>query len=91
MDFLCLGAGLNIFINCTIGLAFGFAFQDIAANFYRVLSWPSQRRNIIETKDVGTVTKITCGIRLLRPSRRKTFLIKTFAAFLLFFRKGGLI
>jgi hypothetical protein len=35
VDFLCLGAGLNIFNNCRIGLAFGFAFQDIAQIFIR--------------------------------------------------------
>jgi small conductance mechanosensitive channel len=45
-----------------IGLAFGFAFQDIAANFLSgiILAFrePFKRGDIIETKDVmGTVTK----------------------------------
>jgi small conductance mechanosensitive channel len=61
-----LGAGLNKALSSilagigVIGLAFGFAFQDIAANFLSgiILAFREPKRRHNKTKDVmGTVTK----------------------------------
>jgi small conductance mechanosensitive channel len=72
-----------------IGLAC-FAFQDIAANFLSgiILAFREPLKRGIETKDVmGTVTKTNLRDTVIETfkAQKFTFLIKTFAAFLLLF------